>query len=622
MPKFIVVDSHNKMDAVLADVSPSHKWEDARSFKSYLQVVDDKGNRVSTNSLGRKFQIVGKKISYFSVYQRIFRSLLGGIITVITCGVALRHRAVKNLLLKKYTSKHFAIPFKEKMVVKTASGISTQFKLVFPDPIQLGMEKLNFVDITESEKNFLAVVSHAPIRSDGVRELTESKESQAKVLFAFAKQPLNLMEAPYAHTIERFNVVLKKLNPTELSEFFKLIDQVSEEGVPALHLFNAASLLATLEFTRVKKIHLDLCKKDPQRNTIFAKWIANSDSRITRLLYEMDSTVLPDEKIGEYLDRAILMDLPEQANFLSALVERRKLKLPNLTECRRDVFLGSPSFNASRLKGLSDTSKEELYAIANAYGRENLVKLLRPSSVTKHKHLPGILSGYSDSIFAREAVEEILQTLRNTRCLLSAEEFSRRLDRSTFEEVSGDFGTLQGKLFLESVLSQGKFKGIKIRPFIAVWEGKEDPSFKIVEHRIVPNEAGWKFYRKKVTEVKPRLTLEEAEQIVKFLRDAGYSSQHVYRPDVVQITKEGAVVSSLFSLFCQTRDQGLKLPAYERWADVALWIERADSREKFRERLESLDTPSEPRIQITPSTHQTSGALSMLGQLKILFRMR
>lgn len=552
MPKITIIEKSSEIDTVLTTKFPAYSWENTFKFHSDLRIVDENGSPTHVTSAGRKFQIIGKRVRHYSFYERICRFGLGVAITLMTCGMALFNKRIKHLITKKHVSKRFAIPLETVVVIRTSQGIKTDVQIIFQDPISQEGKRTNFAKVQEGQQSHLMLVIHKALRADGGREFVESEGNFSSALLEFAKQPLNLMEAPYINAIGQFSEILEKLDEVEVAAFFNLANHSSHGTPPSLHQFNPASLLATLMFAREKKRALALSE------ALFAKWVQTPEVRITKLLYSIDKTVLPKDKIAGYLDTAILQNCVEQATFLRRIVKKNKVQLPPLTWRRLAIFLTDPS---ERLRELDADTRLEMYKLANAYGHERMVNMLegffKHEIALSNPKWPGLLSGYTSVIAIRQAVENLLDLLRKAGKLLSPQEFSE-VDRTAFEQVSVDFGLLQGSVYLEEIVKQAGLTGIKIHSYIAVWEGSDNPRFKIVEKRVTPTTPGWRFFRQKVTHVERHFSAQEAEAITKFLVETAYSGRGLHVPHVFQITREGVVVNPYFSLFCKHQERKMK----------------------------------------------------------------
>lgn len=570
MPKVIIVEEFSEIDARLQAECPASKWEKTTKFSSYSRLVNEHGALVAANSNGRKFQILDKRVYRYSLYERIYRVSLGLAMALITFGTALFNKRVKHLITKQHISRRFAVPFETGLVVKTSRGEKTDVQIIFQDPVLQDGRPVNFARVQEGEQSELLLVTHTPMRVGGKREFIGFQGNLPLALFEFAKQPLNLMEAPYVNATGHFCSVLENLDKEELESFFTLVNQKDPESRPSLHQFNAASLLATLMFAKEKKMRLDLSRVDDKEETLFTKWIKTSEVRITKLLYEIDSKVLPDDKIADYLDNAILQGFGEQAIFLKKIARKKKVKLPFSTWCRLAVFIPDPT---DRLRKIDSAVRLEMYRLGNAYGKESLVQKLEPYFEEELKvskpNWPGILFEYRSIIAIKGAVGELLGALRTAGKLLTREEFAR-IDSTQFEEVSVDFGFLQGEVYLEELVKQEKLTPLKIRSYLAVWEGSGDPCFKIVEGRLTPMALGWRFFKQQVRQFQRHFTVQEIEAIAKFVVKSAYSARRLHVPNIFQIAEKDVVVTPQLSFFYR---HGLEEVSRKEPVFLNNWIE-------------------------------------------------
>lgn len=102
MPSFKIVDDVNSIQL------PSN-WKDSEKFISKNRLVDEFGKPVSSNYQGSTYRIILKKEYHFSLTKRIVRGMKGTIALIVTFGLAIFRKPVRDLFTKEKATCRFAV---------------------------------------------------------------------------------------------------------------------------------------------------------------------------------------------------------------------------------------------------------------------------------------------------------------------------------------------------------------------------------------------------------------------------------------------------------------------------------------------------------------------------------
>src|SRR5690606_16726922 len=91
------------------EIPLSNKWEPAAKFNSKDRLVDEKGNKVSSDYQGRQYRIIEKRERTFSSFERFERGAVGILAVICTLFFALLSKWVRDLLTSSKESVRFAV---------------------------------------------------------------------------------------------------------------------------------------------------------------------------------------------------------------------------------------------------------------------------------------------------------------------------------------------------------------------------------------------------------------------------------------------------------------------------------------------------------------------------------
>lgn len=107
MPNFKIINDNS-------EINLNDEWIDSAKFSSKERIVDDKGEPVTSEYAGRKYQIISKKERRYTCSERIGRGLLGTIAVVVSLGFALIcfNKTIRHLFTKEKANIRFAVTVK------------------------------------------------------------------------------------------------------------------------------------------------------------------------------------------------------------------------------------------------------------------------------------------------------------------------------------------------------------------------------------------------------------------------------------------------------------------------------------------------------------------------------
>ena len=86
-------------------------WVRCEQFKSLGDTIDESGNRVEAEHEGRKYKVVGKLGRDYTTAERVGRGLIGTILAIISLGLLLLCKPVRNLFCKERQTLIYALLF-------------------------------------------------------------------------------------------------------------------------------------------------------------------------------------------------------------------------------------------------------------------------------------------------------------------------------------------------------------------------------------------------------------------------------------------------------------------------------------------------------------------------------
>ena len=521
MPKFQIINK-------TSDIKLNNTWVPATKFNSKDKIVDEIGDSVSSNYKGRLYKIVEKRVHTFSSMERVGRGFLGTLAVACSLFLALFSKSVRNLFTKSKEKIRFAILEEEtRFKIHDGKVVYLSPKLLFQGAKISEGQELNFALITNAGKQKLVPV----VCSNFDRECVPYEGSALEALFKLAqdnepKYHFSLgchFGSPIAH-------FLKHPNNSFITEgeFFKFILEQDEKGTPRICTLNYYSTLEALEFIKEKNIPINLNAKTAYGKTLFTLWAGRGYQKITKLLLEIDPSVI--EQI-QGLERspfveAALKSSKTEADLLLNAIEARNIILTPEEAWIKKAVTNDCAFSEEEFNNLDHELKIKIFYVANAFASVDLVKKLKTLGMEEAPLFwpgPDIFANNMDLVTARNVMKSFLKGLKKEGLLLTHEEFSK-LDKTKYISKIDQIGRIQGKNFIERLVKENGLKHIKVPKKIAVInKGLDTISFRIARSlELMPKEDQLTIYAERVKPVKRKLSLEEAIEFMIILEKTGY----------------------------------------------------------------------------------------------------
>ncbi|KIC77026.1 hypothetical protein DB41_DL00040 [Neochlamydia sp. TUME1] len=521
MPAFKVVNN-------IHEIALNHRWVPATKFNSKDRVVDEKGDKVSSDYKGRRYRIIEKRERTFSTFERMRRGLMGILEVVSTLCLALFSKSVRNLFTKSKENMRFAV-LEEQTRFKLEEGrvIYLEPKLLFEGTKISEDQELNIAVVRRDGKQKLIPVTNAKFG----REYKIYEGSVREALLKIAQQEPHYCFSFDRHYGSPIGHFLKHANNSTLTEeeFFKFILEKDEAGTPRICTLNSASTLEALDIIKEKNLPINLNDKTSEGKTLFTLWAGKGNADITRLMLELDPSVIDQAQgqINSAFVEAALNGSKEEADLLLDAMGKKGIILSPEEVWIRRAFQNDSSFSEEEFINLEEELKIKVFFVANAFANEDIVKKLKPlgmDTVPLFWPGPSILANNMDIITTKNIVEGFLKGLRKGGLLLTAEEFNK-LDKSKYISKIDQIGRIQGKNFIENLVQENGLKYIKVPKKIAVInEGVKSISFSVASSlELIPQEDQLTIYAERVKPVSRKLSLEEAIEFMIILEKTGYN---------------------------------------------------------------------------------------------------
>lgn len=519
MTKFKIILNTN-------EITLSNEWTPATKFNCRGKPVDVRGKKVATHYTGTRYRIIEKRERSFTSLERVGRGFLGVLAVVSILCAVLFPKFVTKLFTKSKTSIRFAV-----------LDDNTRFKLQDGEIVYLApqllfggnkiSEKLNFALIKRDGKQSLVPIT----KNNKYEEYTTYEGSAAEALLKIAQDKTYGGIFSNRHCGSPILYLLKHPNNSIITEeeFINFILEKDGTETPRIFTLNFESTLEVLSLIKEKNIHIDLQEKTPKGKTLFAQWAGKGHLSITKLLLELDPSVIEQikDKKESVIADAILNDSPEEADLLIEAKLKRNIPLSEEEVWLQRAAKNSCDFSEDEFISLSQEFKTKIFFVANAFANENLIKKLKSLGMDEKPLFPpgpSILARNMDLLTTRDTISDFLKGLRQQGLLLTSEEF-KKLDQSQYLSKSDQIGRILGKNFIEKLVEENHLKHIKVPKKIAViQEGVENLSFMFMENSLepIPKTNQLKIYAEKVKPVNRKLSLEEAIEFMIILEKTGY----------------------------------------------------------------------------------------------------
>ncbi|KAF3362455.1 Uncharacterized protein PHSC3_000983 [Chlamydiales bacterium STE3] len=521
MPSFKIINNPS-------EIKLNNKWVSVTKFKSRDRLVDEKGNKASSDYKGRQYQLIEKRERIFSDLERFGRGFLGTLVTVCTLGLVLFSKSARNLFTKSKANIRFAV-LEEQTRFKVENGkvVYLEPKLLFEGTKITEDQELNFALIRIHGQDTLVPVVGAQFD----KECTAYEGSALEALLKLAQDkerlhcllPGRYYGSPIGHFLKHPNNSLI----TE-KELFKFILEKDEAGMPRICTLNSASTLEVLSIIKEKNIPVDLSEKTPTGETLFTLWAGKGNADITKIMLELEPSAIEQTQgqIKSPFVEAVLYGSKKEAELLIDTMAKKGIVLSQEESWLLRAFRNDCAFSEEEFTGLDQALKIKIFFTANAFGNEDIVNKLKPlgmDTVPLFGPGPSILAKNMDIVAARNAIEAFLKSLKKDGLLLAADEFSK-LDKNNYISKMDQIGRIQGKNFIEKVVKENGLQHIKVPKKIAVINrGLESISFRVASSlELIPKEDQLTIYAERVKPVNRKLSLEEAVEFMILLEKTGY----------------------------------------------------------------------------------------------------
>lgn len=226
MPVFNII---NNVD----EITLNSDWVPSTKFNSKDRVVDENGEKIGADYQGRQYQIVEKREYVFSTLERIGRGLLGTLVVVLSLGIALIFKSVRDLFIKEKLTIRFGI------VIPVSSDIDSQNTSPFPlDEVRKACQQWMNTFLKDFEPSTVKKYTIAQLYLNDVvssQEETEAMQGVHKTLWGESgiSWTGHLPEGWTHHSgsVRSYNVENSKYP----GYIFKVCSGVPGRGVPASH---------------------------------------------------------------------------------------------------------------------------------------------------------------------------------------------------------------------------------------------------------------------------------------------------------------------------------------------------------------------------------------------------
>lgn len=536
MPNFKIIND-------IGEIKLDHRWAPSAKFNSKDRRVNECGREVYVGYEGRQYRIIEKRERVLSTGERIGRGFLGVLLVIISLSGALLIKEYRGLFTKSKKNIRYAVlekaaPKKQSEAPDNQSEAPTkppearatkQSELLFSSSnqhLELNKRELNFSLVGETGSQRLAIVTTDRFGKESIPYEGSSLEALFKI-----GQDKNRSTSIRSILDHPNNFLVSK------AEFLKFILEKDDTGTPRICALNAENTFEILKLIKERKIQINLNEKTPEGKTLFTLWIGRGAVKITRMLLELDPSVIKQMQNSEkstlveavlYVETSLKVSR-EEADLLLKAMEDQGIPLSQEEIWIKRAIRNDCAFLENEFKELNPELKMKIFFAANAFDNEAMVRKLRVllgiNEDSESISQAVFFTRHIDIVEVRNRIENFLKDLRSDGSLLTEEEF-KQLDTSQyFQEQGGiwSLGRIQGKKFIERLVKAEGFTHIKVPQAIVVVKS-DSMKFHVSEAldlRPFPNEEV-EIYHKKMNDSDRLLSLEEAVELLVILERSEY----------------------------------------------------------------------------------------------------
>ena len=522
--------------------------------------VDEKGQPISHEYLGRQYQLLATKehiysdaeknqrkriavaypiaafaLAFFattlSVLTRTSQSLLsaslygleGGLLVSALCMVIF-NKKIKTLFRSENETTQLGV-----YAPPTPRRIS-EGKVIFINPLPLfddtpinSDKYLNFVEIIDVGGKWLApMVAYG--EDSGVYTPFEGTWSEA--LYHISKNPQLI--------ISTVSIVLNDPLNTQLptQQFLEFLTKLDDAKCPRLYSLHEKCLIDVLELLIKNGVKVDLKIPTASGKSLLVEWIEKCHPEIVKLIMKADPTTI--EQINKYL---LIETLPKNreigALLLEAVQASKHFELNHETLWLKSAALGHCEFADNEYKALYPNFKRRLFYVANKYGSLNFVKKMKDLGYKNSPATPKakqLVASNADIEVTRNAISNFFLQLRVERLLKSKSEFAPYL--STYISMGEKIDQWMGKDLILEVVQAERLDSVHVARQMFVFDHeKPSISFQINSnlwpdsYSVSAEESPLSIYVEHIPPSDRKITMKEALELMKVCVKTGFSGQ-------------------------------------------------------------------------------------------------
>lgn len=533
-----------------SEIKLDDSWKNSAKFKSENRIVDDwSANTTKEDSL--KFRLISKYERNFPYLERLKRCALGTFLVIISFGFALFNKDIQHLFTKKKETIRFAIlhtttpqikkideiavknivtnnelPNSEEQKVNPIIHVEPAKKIEFiPETIKptkpkvlfgwTHMEnglKLNFA--LNDDQKLVAIT-----RSGNTYDTYEGSPLEALLTIAQDERRRFKFKGD-RHYKSPIKFLLKHPNNSIISEeeFLKFISDNDVHGNQRISTLNKNSTLDILNLIQEKKVSIHL-------EPLLKRW--SKDFYIIQQLVEMDPSIIHQIKL---LPTSLVIESALNANKRTAFLllnemEKQNIALTDEESWVKKILDNDCEFPNHVFIELERELKIKLFFIANALESEQFVTKLKTLGMEEDpvfKRGPGIFARNMDIVTIRDRMEKFLRDLRKDDLLLKQNEFNK-LNPKSYVNKNNSISRIQGRNFIEKIIKENNFKYVKVpKKILVIGDETGLISFHLNTQLEMKPKENVTIYAERVEEVKRKLSLDEALELMIVLEKAAY----------------------------------------------------------------------------------------------------
>jgi hypothetical protein len=320
-----------------------------------------------------------------------------------------------------------------------------------------------------------------------------------------------------------------------LEDFLVFLCTPNHKGSIPIHSIDWISLEEALTLIQDREIPVDLSLTDPQTGkTLLQKCLSEANH-----LWNAQKLLEIDPESGVCCFKDVIQSGKEKlVNTIVPLIEQKGISLSVEAKWLMRAFQEDDRFSDEEYGTLSSALQDEIFQVANAYNRFDLVARLRPfhpSEIPLSCRGPGIISVNMDAVQIRNKLLAFFQQKKQEGLLYTEGEF-RRLDKSPYfgRHKNNDIGRILGRDFIETVTKQLGITSVKV-PRKTIVLPEEDPyagdsnSLQVSvykrnllqdPHITVPG--GVTIWAELITPINQCVTREQMRDLIRVIEVSGY----------------------------------------------------------------------------------------------------